>query len=342
MGRYAKRLILLYDADEAGTRAAIRAMDLVLQEGLGAYVVELPDGHDPDSFVQEHGAEAFADYLDEHRQDMPTFRYRRAQAEGQLETPEDRVEVQRSIMTSIAQIEDYNLRREYVRRTSDVLGVPDNDLFRMLDEELQDKQSKAQRQRRRDQKRAERETASSEGGGANESGEEAPSAPPLPEEKILLRLMLEHGTPMVEFILTNMALDEFTEGPSRGIVEILIAMYEEDDVKPNEILSGKHGARIQNLAASVMVDEHEPSANWIHRQNISVPRLNQEPYEAGASAMMLLKLDRVNAAIDAQRERIYRAQDGDEEHVRELQNQMMALHDLRKRIEQREYLEWTT
>ena len=343
LGRYAKRLILLYDGDEAGTRAAVRGMDLVLQQGLGAYVVELPDGHDPDSFVQEHGADAFAEYIDEKRQDMPTFRYRRAQVAGQLETPEDRVEAQRGIMESIAQIEDYNLRREYVRRTSDVLGVPDNDLFRMLDEELQQKETKERRQRTRQQKRAEQRNGAPEEARRAEKAETAEQAPPtqpLPEEKILLRLMLEHGTSMVEFILSNMALDEFTEGPSRRIVKRLIEMYQADDVRPNEILSGKHGTEVQNLAASVMVDEHEPSANWIYKQNISVPRLNQEPYEAGASAMTLLKMDRVNAAIEAKRERVFQVQ-GDDERVRELQNQMMKLHDLRKRIDRREFLEWT-
>jgi DNA primase len=91
-----------------------------------------------------------------------------------------------------------------------------------------------------------------------------------------------------------------------------------------------------------MVDEHEPSKNWIQRQNISVPRLNEEPYEAGASAMTLLKLDRVNEAIEAHRQQMYQAsQAADEERMRELQNEMMALHQLRKQIEQREYLEWT-
>jgi SOS response regulatory protein OraA/RecX len=56
--------------------------------------------------------------------------------------------------------------------------------------------------------------------------------------------------------------------------------------------------------------------------------------------MTLLKLDRVNDAIDQQRERIYQAdRNGNDEALRRLQQQMMSLHELRKRIKNREFLE---
>ncbi|MEM8559560.1 MAG: DNA primase, partial [Bacteroidota bacterium] len=55
-GRYAQAVVLLYDADSAGLDAALRAIDLVLAEGLGVYAVALPDGADPDAFVQQFGA----------------------------------------------------------------------------------------------------------------------------------------------------------------------------------------------------------------------------------------------------------------------------------------------
>jgi DNA primase len=119
-------------------------------------------------------------------------------------------------------------------------------------------------------------------------------------------------------------------------------MYSEGEVDPEKALNGALGPNVQNLAASVMMDEYEPSKHWGQRE-ITVPRLNEKPYEAAASAMTLLKLDRVNEAIDAHRQKIYQAdQHGDDDALRTLQNQMMGLHDLRKRIEQREYLEWTT
>jgi DNA primase len=354
LDRYAKRVVMLYDADEAGGRAAERGMDLALEEGLGAYAVELPAGEDPDSYVQAQGGEAFAEHVATARQDLPTFRYRRARRQGQLDTPEDRVEVQRDIMDSIAKIPDPNLRREYVVRTSDVVDVPDSDLFRMLEEAREAHQQKSERRERRQKKRQEirqrqQEAVSAEAGASGPPEHPPREAPapevdepdePLPEEKVLFRLMLEEGSPMVAFILGNMALDEFTEGTPRELVNTFVAMYTNDAVQPAKVLNGECGDDLQSLAASVMMNEFEPSKNWARHKDIRVPRLNQEPREAAASAMTLLKLDRVNDAIDQQRERIYQAdRNGNDEALRRLQQQMMSLHELRKRIKNREFLE---
>jgi len=90
----------------------------------------------------------------------------------------------------------------------------------------------------------------------------------------------------------------------------------------------------------VMMDEHEASKNWAEREDIPIPRLNERPYEAAESAMKFLKLDRVDEAIDAIREQAYAAsRAGDEERMQRLQQKMMSLQDLRKRITRGEFLE---
>jgi DNA primase len=57
--RYADKVILVFDGDSAGVQAALRSIDIVLEEELPAEVVALPKGYDPDSFVKEKGSEAF-------------------------------------------------------------------------------------------------------------------------------------------------------------------------------------------------------------------------------------------------------------------------------------------
>jgi DNA primase len=374
--RYAKRALLLYDADEAGGRATMRGLDRVLEQGMGAYAVELPEGSDPDEFVQDEGGEAFADYVEEHRQDLPSFAYQRARRQGELETPEDRVETQRSIIESVARIPDPNLRREYVKRTSEVVGVPDSDLFRVLEEERERLEEKARRRREREERRQEREQQQqaqpqgrsgpqpappdAAGGGSDRpqppppdeapgqqasGGEQAPAATeappaPLPEERVLLRLMLEEGTRMVEHVLGHMALDEFTEGPPRELVQTLVQMYQEGDVRTQSLLEGEHGEQLQSLAASVMIEEHEASENWAKREDIPVPTFNDQPYKSADSAMKFLKLDRVNDAIEHVREQSYQAnQAGDTERMQRLQQKMMSLQELRKEVQRGDFLD---
>jgi len=61
IARYAKAVTLVYDADSAGSKATIRGVDLIIENGLDVSVATLPAGEDPDSFVKKNGGEAFRD-----------------------------------------------------------------------------------------------------------------------------------------------------------------------------------------------------------------------------------------------------------------------------------------
>jgi DNA primase len=58
--RFASNIVLLFDPDQAGVRAALRTLDLFVNSGLSVKVVSLPEGDDPDTYVRQHGAEGFA------------------------------------------------------------------------------------------------------------------------------------------------------------------------------------------------------------------------------------------------------------------------------------------
>lgn len=343
LSRYARRIVLLFDADAAGAGAALRGIDIILEEGLSVYAVELPPGEDPDSFARK-ASSAFENYLVEHRRDFATYIYERAGAEGRMDTPEGEAEVMHDIINAVAKLPDPLMRETYLRRASEVLGVPDIRLHEVLDKLLAAERAK-ERSRRR------------------ESGPVPPMAPippthgspapnrgrppqrkarrtaqTLPEEKTLIRMMLEHGSPLVEFILGHMSLEEFTPGPARTTAECFLTQYEKGEIDRSAFLDGSCGRDVQILATEVLVVQHEPSENWERKQRITVPKLDGDPYEAAISAMMLLKLDRINDAIEKQREEMYEASRSGED-LQPLQTQMMALHELRRRVENKEFLE---
>ena len=345
LGRYARRVLLLYDADAAGAGAALRGIDMVLAQGLTVYAIALPGGEDPDSFVREKGGEAFQEFARKHRQDFVAFIYALAQRNGRLDTPEGQAETMHDMLASLARIPDPLMQETFLRRASEVLGVPDMQLRPVLSQLIREQDRQTRRMERRQEAApvayADDETGEEAGGGVAME-QEAPvmAKDPLPAEEILIQLMLKHGTPLVEFILSHMALEEFTEGPSREIVSILLRMYQEDAVDPKQFFDGSMSEAVQSLAAGVMVDRYEPSANWQLKQNIAVPRKNEDSHKSAISAMTILKLERVREAIARQKEKMYHAtQNGGD--LRELQSEMMALHDLRKQIEQHAFLEWS-
>ena len=136
LSRYARRIVLLYDADGAGLNAAARGIDTVLEhwrmdetdvqkalaEGFAVYAVMLPEGDDPDTYVRRHGADAFREYVRKHRQDFVAFRYELAKRAGELNTPEGTVAAQQAALTSIAYLPNPLLREQYLRRAAEVFG----------------------------------------------------------------------------------------------------------------------------------------------------------------------------------------------------------------------------
>ena len=72
--RFTENITIMYDGDSAGLHAAIRAIGLILKEGMNPRVVFLPDGDDPDSFSRKHTLEEVKAYIAEHEQDGISFK----------------------------------------------------------------------------------------------------------------------------------------------------------------------------------------------------------------------------------------------------------------------------
>lgn len=350
LSRYTRRIVLLYDADAAGASAAARGIDTVLEnwnvdegevqralsEGFAVYAVMLPQGEDPDSFVKREGGEAFRAYVRKHRQDFVAFRYELARRAGQLDTPEGTVAAQQEALQSIALLPSPLLREQYLRRAAETFGVPDIHLHEAFAALMREKQRREDRDARFASRR-EVAAQPSEEAAVPAAPEVAPPAHVLPEEQVLLRVMLERGAEMVEFILGHMGLDEFTEGPPREMAERLLEQYQNGRVVPTAFLSGEFGAAIQRLATDALADVHTLSENWERKRNIVVPGLNEDAHEAAASAMTLLKLDRLDEAITAQRRRVHAADHGEGDSTEALYR-LTRLQQLRKQIEARAFL----
>ena len=331
LGRYAKRILLLYDADSAGAAAALRGIDLILRAGLAAYVVSLPDGADPDSFVQQFGGDAFRSYLQKERQSFVHFKVAAAKRDGALSTPEGQAETARSVLESIAQIPDTVAQDGYIRVAAAELGVPDIHLRMQFRDLL--KQGSGPR-------RAPRYEAPP----PPEDEFDAGTPPPpetfemKPEEGALLRLMLERGSPMVEHVLGHMALEEFSPGPVRETVAQLLEQYQQGRVDKTAFTGGQFGSTVQQIATGVLVDRHVASDNYA-RKGMRVPEMNAEPFEAAAQAMTQLKLDRVEEAIALVNRKTYAADQAGED-LTPFHKQMHQLQELKIKIERREFFEW--
>jgi DNA primase len=102
--RFTERVVVNFDQDDAGQKAARKSLDILVEEGLKAHVVELPEGHDPDTFLKAEGADAYRRALDEAPAAMEWL-IRRAAAENDTRTPEGKAAYLNALLPSLRRIE---------------------------------------------------------------------------------------------------------------------------------------------------------------------------------------------------------------------------------------------
>ena len=125
--RFTSNIVLLYDGDAAGIKAALRGTDMLLSEGMNVKVLLLPDGDDPDSFAKKHNADYFKQYVEEHKTDFIEFKTR-VLMEGQTD-PIKRSEAINSIVKSVSVISDPIVRATYIKDCSVRLGINEQTLI---------------------------------------------------------------------------------------------------------------------------------------------------------------------------------------------------------------------
>ncbi len=130
--RFTQNIILLYDGDAAGIKAALRGTDMLLKDGMNVKVMLLPDGDDPDSFAKKHTAEEFRQYIEDNKTDFIQFKTH-VLLNG-VNDPVKRAEAISSIIQSISVIGDPIIRATYIQDCTSRLGINEQTLISKLNE----------------------------------------------------------------------------------------------------------------------------------------------------------------------------------------------------------------
>ena len=118
--RYVPEVVMVYDGDAAGIRAAVRGSGILAAAGLTVRAMALPEGQDPDDFVKAQGAEAFLSLV-ENAVDFVTFYVRMSQ--DRAATIEGRTEIAQEVFEILRTIEDELRRDEYLKRLAHELRL---------------------------------------------------------------------------------------------------------------------------------------------------------------------------------------------------------------------------
>lgn len=129
--RFTENITVLFDGDNAGIKAALRGIDMILRSGLNVRVLLFPDGEDPDSFSRKVGTTEFQKYLKQHTQDFVSFKAG-LYAKEAAGDPIRKAESIKEIVSSIAFIPDPIKRSVYIQETSNLLKIGEDILIAEL------------------------------------------------------------------------------------------------------------------------------------------------------------------------------------------------------------------
>ena len=149
--RYTPNLTILYDGDNAGIKAALRGMDLVIEADMNVRIVLLPDGEDPDSYLQKVGTDTFKAYLQKQAKDFIIFKIDLLLDETASD-PIKRADALRSIVESIARVPDGLKRSIYVKECAQLMEIAEQvintEVNKMLGKMAEDRQKEQRRKQR--------------------------------------------------------------------------------------------------------------------------------------------------------------------------------------------------
>lgn len=129
--RFTENVTILYDGDNAGIKAALRGIDMMLEEGVNVKVVLLPEGEDPDSFARQRNATEVLGYIQQHQTDFIRFKTQLL-SEDAGNDPVKRADMITQIVQSIAVIPDIIKRQIYTKDCASTLNIHENILIRKV------------------------------------------------------------------------------------------------------------------------------------------------------------------------------------------------------------------
>ena len=129
--RYAGKVLTLFDSDEAGRKATCRAMDLLSDGAVPVFVIELPGGDDPDSFLKKEGAPAFVERMTKARPIFDWF-IRYLVDKSDTGTIDGKVRVVEELAPHVKKITDPVERGLYVREIARILGINERTLAKKI------------------------------------------------------------------------------------------------------------------------------------------------------------------------------------------------------------------
>ncbi|HET7118083.1 MAG TPA: DNA primase [Hanamia sp.] len=319
--KYTSNLTILYDGDAAGVKAALRGLDLALQEGLNVKLALLPNQEDPDSYVNKYGAATFTTFIKENKKDFILFQLEFSLKEAGDDTNK-KAQVVNQIAESISKInkaEDFTKQQDYIRKTAEILKIDEGGLHNLVNKFLREKFSKDEK------KLFQQEKVSQEPGNEISAMQETESDSlgliqnEIFHEKSLTRCLIEFGLKewepgktVADYLLQECIDEDTVEDPMlKKIINTYKTWYEEK-LEPNaKSFLYTDDLLMSNTVVNLIEFPYEVSDGWETKYEMPVPRREDNYRTDIISTLRYLELKKIKKLITINAEELEKTTSAD-------------------------------
>jgi DNA primase len=270
--KYTKNLTIIYDGDAAGIKAALRGLDMALEEGLNVKLVLIPGKEDPDSYLQKLGVNKFKAFIQENKKDFVLFQLDVSlkEAGGDANRKSEVVNQVAETISKIDRAEDFTKQQDYIRQCSQILKIDETGFTTLVNKFIRNRISLQEKKLPFEEAKFHAEnTSQAAEADFNDQTFNLLFRDELQEREIA-RILLEHGAKhwnesqlIAEYILSELPDEDLIQSE---VVLKLIHAYKtlidaQQGIDKNHFIYHSDAA-LSTLAVSLLNFPYEESVRW--------------------------------------------------------------------------------
>ena len=335
--KYTNNLTIVYDGDAAGVKAALRGLDMALEEGLNVKLVLIPDKEDPDSYVKKVGADAFRNFVATHKKDFILF-----QVEVSLQDAGNDSQKKAAVVNQIAETlskinkaEDFTKQQDYIRQCASLLKIEEAGLNNLVNKFIRERIQKLEAKAAPEQ---------DPGPGFFDGNAEAAASYDESfflllkdelQEKAVIRALLEFGLKpwenekrVADYLFEELEEDDMFDNKQLLEIATTYKSWYEAGMEPTpRNFYYMENQAMSALVVSLMEFPYEISDKWKNKFQLPVSSREEMYKEEVISTMGYLKLRKIKRMMEENQ------QDLEKPHSPEEQLTLLQTHQALKQME---------
>ena len=336
--KYTNNLTIIYDGDSAGIKAALRGMDLALEESLNVRLVLIPDKEDPDSYVNKVGAAAFIEFINANKKDFVLFQLNVSLKDAGTDSVKKSALVNQvaETISKINKAEDFTRQQDYIKQCAELLKIEEGGLHALVNKFIRERITKDENKQSRDD--------------ANDASNKSQSPADIEDdallllnkdeahEKAMVRSLLEFGLKewdnnlrVAEHIfaeIDNNQLEDLIDNKNLiALVKTYKSWYDAGLEPTSKTFLYHEDLAMSTLVVNVMDYNTDISPNWKEFYQGKIATREELYKEEVFSTVNYLKLRKTKRMMDENQREM------EKEHTIEEQLMLLQIHQHLKQIE---------